>query len=445
MKYERARNGREVALRVIGRVTTEDAWASRVLDAELSRSHLPADERGLATELSYGVLRSMPRLDALLAPRLKRGLAKTDELLVCALRLGLYQIVALDRIPPHAAVSETVSLVRALRSDTLSGVANAVLRGLLRENVALHDARKLALRAPVETLLRASLGDARFESWHSASDVSPPMTVRVREPLAVGRVSKEIAAEVPGATVSRGALSSAAVHLRRVGDARALSAWRLREIVVQDEGSQWIAEATGARPGESVADVCAGHGGKTLALLDAVGESGRVMAFDLYEEKLESLAKEAERLGTRSRLRTVAADLSVGVAGVAERFDRVLVDAPCTGLGTLVRRPEIGLRVQPSDPARLAELQLRILSRASSLVREGGTLVYAVCSPLAAEGIDVVRAFSSENRAFVAAEWPGAITSLVDEDGMVRLGPWSTSEAESPDLYQVFHWVRQAG
>jgi 16S rRNA (cytosine967-C5)-methyltransferase len=168
------------------------------------------------------------------------------------------------------------------------------------------------------------------------------------------------------------------------------------------------------------------------------------VAVDLYEEKLERAERERARLGLDpAKLETRAVDLTVGTGGLDASFDRVLVDAPCTGLGTLHRRPELLLRLGPGDPARLAELQLAILANAAKLVRPGGLLVYAVCSPTAEEGAGVVARFSASHPEFevVTARPRDAIAA--DSDGIVRIGPWS-GETAAPDAYQVVRWTKRS-
>jgi 16S rRNA (cytosine967-C5)-methyltransferase len=196
---------------------------------------------------------------------------------------------------------------------------------------------------------------------------------------------------------------------------------------VQEEGSQLLASLVDAREGDRVADVCAGHGGKTAVLARAVGSKGSVSALDLHRGKLDRIAPELRRLKLDAQLDVRAADLTVGLAGLPPAsFDRVLVDAPCTGLGTIARRPEILLRVKHDDPARLAATQRKILARAAELVRPGGRLVYAVCSPAAEEGAEVIQAFLAATPRASLVRLDGA-----DSDGMIRIGPWRDPAADA--------------
>ncbi|HEX2676634.1 MAG TPA: RsmB/NOP family class I SAM-dependent RNA methyltransferase, partial [Polyangiales bacterium] len=237
------------------------------------------------------------------------------------------------------------------------------------------------------------------------------------------------------------------VSVRRGGASRALPGYAQGHFSVQEEGAQLVALALGAREGERIADVCSGHGGKTTLLASQVGARGHVTAIDLDERKLEHIAPELDRLGiARERVDTQAIDVSVGTGGLGAAFDRVLVDAPCSGLGTIHRRPELLLRLGPKDPARLAELQLRILLRAAELVRPEGLLAYAVCSPTRVEAAEVASRFEAampRARRLLQPATPAFAAehawAAPDADGILRIGPWQVppGAAGAPDGYQL--------
>jgi 16S rRNA (cytosine967-C5)-methyltransferase len=234
------------------------------------------------------------------------------------------------------------------------------------------------------------------------------------------------------------------LYAQRIGDPRKLPGYAEGRFAVQDAGAGLIAALLEAQAGERVLDACAGRGGKTAQLLAAVGAAGQVTAIDVHARKLELLSVEAQRLGfDPALLSTETIDLSRGDGGLAGGFDRVLVDAPCTGLGTLVRRPEIALRLGPKDPARLADLQLRILRTALSLLRPGGILVYAVCSGSAEEGGGVAdRLEAADSRILRLRNSVEGVPLTPDEDGVFRIGPWLGEGADLPDVYQVVRWTR---
>lgn len=407
---------RLVATRVLFRVATDGAFATPTLDAELRRAGLTGSDAALATEIVYGALRVLPALDAALDALLKTP-ETTDPWLRASLRVGAYQLLHLSRVPPHAAVSESVSACRAERGKKLAGVANAVLRRLARQRPAEPAPPSRMIVPPwLEACVRRGLGEARAEAFFGARRLPPPLGLRFASPPDDARLA------ALGGEARRSEVAPRGVAVRGVGDPRALEGYREGAFAVQELGSQVVVARVGARPGERVADLCAGHGTKTLALAEDVGPDGRVVAVDLYEEKLEKLEKERARLGIEaSRVETRAVDLTRGLGGLAPgSFDRVLVDAPCTGIGTIHRRPELALRLAPEDPARLAELQRALLASAAKLVRPGGRLVLATCSAAHEEG-------------------PGLADALEGAPTVEAIGPWL---GEDLDAYHVLVWER---
>jgi len=250
-----------------------------------------------------------------------------------------------------------------------------------------------------------------------------------------------VQAAVPAARVNRSGVAHGALSVRGGGDPRRWPGHAEGHFAVQDEGAQAVGELLCAAPGERIWDACAGRGGKSLQLAQRVGPGGLVVATDLYPEKLSQLSEEAVRLGLAGQVECLAANLEVGIGAVRGPFDRVLVDAPCTGLGTIRRRPEILLRLGPDDPARMAKLQLSILERCLPLVRSGGRLTFATCSPTYEEGAGVVEAFQGLHPQLAVVRDPERLSGHApDADGIVRFGPWSAGEAGPPDVYQAVSW-----
>ena len=372
--------GRRIAARVIARVSFEGAYAAAALDAELSRAtDLDPREKGLATEIAYGVLRTRPALLRRIERYAKR--LPRDEVTLVHLLVAVYQITLLERVPAFAAVNAAVEAVRSERGPKLAGFVNAVLRRLAQSSERLDPVLAVRDSGPAWLIerLTATVGEDEALKLLGAHGVAPA-SVR----LVSGR---ELPAWLEGA--SEGKVSPRARRVTELGDLRVRPGYREGSFVVQEEGAQVVAFLLGARAGERVLDACAGRGQKTSLLSELVGPTGSVWAADLHPKKLDALRLEAERLGLPSpECRSV--DLGVGVADLPDDFDRVLVDAPCTGTGTLARRPEIKERIAPSDPARLADLQTSILERAASRLRPGGRLIYAVCSVLPEEAEGVV-------------------------------------------------------
>jgi 16S rRNA (cytosine967-C5)-methyltransferase len=432
---------RAVATHVLHRVMVDQAFAARVLDTTLAEAELDARDARLATEIVYGTLRTLPLLDAQLDAHLARG--RPDPYTLAALRAAAYQARYLSRIPDFAIVQETVSLVKEKRGQGLGKLANAVLRRLAEERPRPEDMRPPSLAVPswIEQLLVASLGEARTRAYLDEQG-APPLTLRLRAGVDPDAFAERLRAEAPDVSFTRPDVQGAMFSVARVGDPRKLPGYAEGQFAVQDAGAALVGQLLGARPGERVLDACSGRGGKTLQLLEAVGPTGHVTAVDVHERKLDLLREEAERLGLpTAALSTETIDLSVGNGGLEGGFDRVLVDAPCTGLGTLRRRPEITLRLGPKDPIRMAQLQLAILKNALGLVRPGGILVFAVCSPTHAEGRDIARTmegkFPQIRRLLNSVE---TVALSADDDGVFRVGPWPAGGEAFPDIYQVVRW-----
>lgn len=377
-----AASGRAIAGRVILRVDKDRAYAAAALNAELARhAGLDPRERALATELTYGTLRTWGVLRSRLSAFVPRGLDKTDRAVRAHLLIAAYQILLLDRVPAFAAVDAAVDLVRADRGEAPARFANAVLRKLCAGGPHLDRASAILESAPawLRERLERDVGPDEMRALLGAAGDEPAVAVRARpgRELPVWLASAEAGRASPLARLTRGE-----------GDPRR-RAGGSADFVVQEEGAQVVALALGVAPGQRVLDACAGRGQKTSLFAEQLAEGGELFASDLHPAKLAELRAEHHRLGLPEP-KTVAADLSLGTGELPGGFDRVLVDAPCSGSGTLRRRPEITLRLGPLDPARLSELQTKILRNAAALARPGGRVVYAVCSVFREEAEDVL-------------------------------------------------------
>lgn len=382
-------SARTIAAQVLVRVWTEASYASAALDAELRR-HPGLDPRdlGLATELVYGVLRARGYLEARLAELSSKQRGPLDPEARAHLLMGAYTVAFLDRVPPFAAVSEAVSGVAGATDARVAGYANAVLRryaeAVAIKRPALADAVVQGAPGWLRGALRRSLGRAQAEAFLAAGPIPPPLGLCLARPDERAAWVERLRELVPTARIEPGATSPRSVLVRGAGDVRRLPGFE-RDWIPQEEGSQLVALGVGARAGETVLDACAGRGNKAWLLTRQVGPEGAVDAADLHPAKLSMLAERGELAR-----RTFPVDWSIGPGEVPEGYDRALVDAPCSGSGTLRRRPEIAERRTAEDLVELSALQTAITRAAATRVRTGGRLVYAVCSVLREEGADVV-------------------------------------------------------
>ncbi len=449
MVVKGAPTARDLAARVVARVIKEQAFAAAVLEAELERAvQLEPRDRALTTELVYGSLRVLPWLREEIARFATRGIDRLDERVQAHLVVAAYQLF-FTRVPAFAAVSQAVEAVRAERGEKMSGFANAVLRKVATRAAAAGESlRATALVASTPAWLRAALeralGAEGALAMLGTGVEAPGVTLRVERPEERAAWLAKLRSAAPDATFEAGKLSPMAITARGAGRPQSLPGWADGAWTVQEEGSQLAALAVGARAGEQVLDACAGRGNKTGVLARAVagrgegGASGAVDACDTSASKLDRLARELTRLGLRARS-TYAVDWTVGPGDVTGEYDRVLVDAPCTGVGTLRHRPEIALRLEEADVAAKAAAQLAIAGRAADRVRRGGSLVYVVCSVLREEGEDVVEKLLAGRTDLVAAPFDGEVVrGIFGEVSSFRLLP----NVNGTDGYFVARVVR---
>ncbi len=422
-------SARSVAASVLVRVEKDSAFAAAALDTELARAvQLAPRDRALATELAYGTLRVRPWLGERISKHAKRGIAGLDPRARAHLEVGAYQLFFLTRVPPFAAVNEAVDLVRDASGARVAGFANAVLRALAAD-AAQQPARAaeaiVASTAPwLKDALAGALGRGEMEAYLANAAETPPLGIRVEERAERERWIERLREAAPDATFDEGKASPVAILARGAGKPQLLPGYAEGAWSVQEEGSQVVALALGVRPGDVVLDACAGRGNKTALLAGAVGARGAVDAADLHPAKLDALDRELAR--TKRAVRAhYAVDWAMGSGDVPGGYDRVLVDAPCSGVGTLRRRPDLHARREQGDLTSLPALQRAILARVADQMRPGGRLVYAVCSVLREEAEDVIGAFVAARPDFTAAPFdaPGLSAVAGADVSSVRLLP----------------------
>ena len=376
-----------------------------------------------------GVLRWQLQLDAIIEHFAKRKIQTLDPPVLLALRLGVYQLRFLSRVPPSAAVNESVNLVGRARLSSARSFVNAVLRSVAREpdySPAANSSDSVE-RLAVETshpqwLLErwvAAFGIEHAELFARSNNETPPVAMRVVSSLAdEDSVLDELRSA--GAVVSS---SDIAKHAWRVSGATA----KLRELVqrgeiyIQDEASQLVAEVLNAQGGDRVLDLCAAPGGKTTLIADRANDGASVVAMDISPRRLTTVAHAVELHRLKS-IRLMVADADGTLPFHCGSFDRVLLDAPCSGTGTLRHNPEIRWRLTEDDIRRLAEQQTRFLQNASLVVKPGGLLVYSTCSVEPDENEKVVASFLATNNQFRQINIPTK-RSLLLEDGAARTWP----------------------
>ena len=405
---------RRVAFKILQQVEA-GAFSSILLAAEEPQLQ-PAD-RALCHELVLGVLRWQLLLDRMIEHFSERRIESLDLPVRIALRLGLYQLRYLTRIPASAAVNESVNLVRAARLSSARALVNAVLRRAIREPefdpaATISDPlERIAVQTshPLWLIDRwaATFGIVEAEAFAQANNEVPATAFRVVTKKAS---ETEILEKLNAAGASLESSKIVAGAWRVTGATpllRELTA--AGEIYLQDEASQLVAQVVEVKPGDRVLDLCAAPGGKTTMMADRAGDQGMIVAADRSATRLIIVTNTA-RLHELKSITPLVLDGAARLPFAKESFDRVLVDAPCSGTGTLRRNPEIRWRLTPTDIVRLAQQQKQILSRALEAVKPGGSLIYSTCSVEVEENEDVIEEVIGRNERFrlvnTTRTWP---------------------------------------
>lgn len=425
-------SARGVAWLVLERVERDRAFAEIVLHGALEEARLEKRDRALATELAYGALRMRGRLDAALAQGLDRPMRRIESEVRNLLRLGAYQLLCLSGIPDPAVVHEAVTLARKIGRERATGFVNAVLRGLARK----RDAGELVWPDPeadpvgwieswgslprwLAERLVTELGPVEARAFAEACTHAPPRTVRV-----TARGDRAAVAQALGGEPTRFA-PDGVTGLKT--DATRASGFARGEYVVQDEASQLVPLLLGAELNDTVVDCCAAPGTKSVQLAEQVGPRGEVIALEINRTRIAAIHKNAQRLGL-ANLRPLERDVAAGFDLQGRSFyKRVLVDAPCSGLGTLRRNPDARWRVRSDEIPRCAEKALAILSSAGRYVEDGGVLVYSVCTFTPEETTGVVSRFLESRPEFRVDDprpfLPEAARALVTDSNELRTWP----------------------
>jgi 16S rRNA (cytosine967-C5)-methyltransferase len=398
-------NSRSLAYQILLHLNRKAAHPDRLIRAMLDRhSRLEERDRALLTEMVYGVLRWQGRLDWHIDQLSRVSAKKIAPEIRILLRLALYQILMLDRIPPHAAVNETVKLAKASQPPHVVGFVNALLREALRRggdwnwpSEEADPAGRLAVTTSyplwfIQKCLK-ELGAEETSRLCQASNMIAPMTLRVN----TLRTSASEVLQWLRERDMEAELSPYLPHAVRITtlrqDISRLPIFQEGWIQVQDEASQLISHLAAPRPGERILDLCAGFGGKSTHLAILMENVGEVVAVDHSPWKLEELRQNAARQGV-GIVKILAGDVLELKPEAIGYFDRVLLDAPCSGFGALRRKPDIKWTRHLKDPYRFSQLQKSLLAHASGFVKEGGVLVYATCTFFREEDEGVAEDFS---------------------------------------------------
>jgi 16S rRNA (cytosine967-C5)-methyltransferase len=399
---------REGALKVLYQIDVKEAYSSIAIGDEINNGSYSTLEKGLMTELVYGVLENMLLLDYIIEQFSSVRLKKLHPWTLNILRLGVYQLRFLDKVPESAAVNEAVNLAKKYCVKS-SGFVNGVLRSIVREKerICLPDPDKDRIKylsvkySHPEWMVKSFLSFYSYgfvEELLKANNETPQLYVRVNtlkisvedcvKLMKLQGYSAEVSPHIHEAVCLKGNINLGEMELMKKG-----------YIYVQDFSSMLIARILDPKAGDVVVDVCSAPGGKATHMAQLMDNQGIIIARDIYEHKLRLIRRNAENLGV-SIIKTEKFDALEEDRELFEKADRVLVDAPCSGLGIIRKKPEIKYRKKPDDIIALTELQLKILKNAANYVKSGGYLVYSTCTIDPRENEGVIQRFLKERTDF---------------------------------------------
>ena len=398
---------RQLALDCLIQLEAKDTAIAPIIDTAIRRSNLSPADRGLLNELVYGTIRWRGQLDWVLNHFVDDRF-RVDQRTRNLLRLGAYQLLHLDKVPPHAAIYETVELAKPKRKT--ARFINAVLRSVQREAADLQypspesdPARHIAISLSYPLWLAERWIARHGVPWTlgfcRASNQVAPLSIRVNT-LKTSRADLISSLTADGVSVKEGQVDPDGLSLQDSPPLQSLAAYRDGGFYVQDESAMLAGHLLRPQAGERVVDLCAAPGGKTTHIAQLMRNVGEIIALDRSQGKLRRITENCQRLGV-TNVQTRIADAASDALNFIEAADRVLIDAPCSGLGTLRRHPDIRWRKKPEQINALAQLQLRILQNVARYVKPGAVLVYSTCSTEPEENERTIRRFLESHPHFI--------------------------------------------
>jgi len=425
---------RHAAFNVLIKLSGSDLHADDLIDIELSRNLIQGPDRGLFTEMVFGVLRHQGTIDYYLDKLVNQSINHLELPVLLLLRLGLYQILYLDRVPEHAAVNETVALADEV-IPRAKGLINGVLRNFLRSRGTI--AMPVPEKSPIDCLTASySVPNWLAEQWlrqfgfieaaelATASLKIPVLTLRVNT-LKTSRTAILDSFSAGEILAEPCRYSPEGIRLLQNYQITSLNEFSEGVFTIQDESSQLVAHLLEPQPGDELLDICAAPGGKATHLAQLMGGKGNITATDLNPRRVKKIHESAERMGIKN-IKCLVADALSNDYLKGFMFDRILLDAPCSGLGVIRRNPEAKWILQPAELARCASRQRLLLKAASTLLKPGGVMVYATCSTAPEEDEEVVQDFLSRNPEFMIENGCHLFelgSELFDSAGYMRIWP----------------------
>ena len=428
---------REIAMEILIRVEQDQAYSNLLLNQYLHKYKLERLDAGLVTEIVYGTIQRLNTIDYFLGKFVVKGMNKLEPWVRSLLRLSFYQMYYLERIPAHAVVNEAVNLAKKKGHQGISGMVNGILRNVLRQQAELvipndlNPTKRIALlHSHPEWLVSrwiGQYGEETTEQICQANNMAPHSSVRVN-PMKHTVDEMMDLMQKAGLEATRSQMAPQGIVVGQGGNLAHSSWFTQGDVTIQDESSMLVAEMLNPEAGMQILDCCAAPGGKSTHLAEKMRDTGRVIACDIHEHKEKLIRETANRLNLHS-IQTIVSDALLLPNHYAEAsFDAILVDAPCSGLGVIRRKPDLKWSKQERDIEAICQIQLSILEAIDPLLRPGGVLVYSTCTIEFEENQAIVAYFMKthpqyELEALPINEQLSSIRHLEVDKGMLQILP----------------------
>ena len=421
---------REIALKTLYKIDKEEAYSNIALDENIKESKNKLDDRdiGFISEIVYGVTSWKLTLDEMIKKYSKLRLKKISPWILNILRMGIYQIVFLDKVPKSAAVNESVNLAKRYGHKGSSNFVNAILRKIEKkdyesffeiENSIERISKTTSMPVwIIEELLKQN-DEKKVEEICKASNIKPNVTIRVNQ-LKTNKRELENLLNERSITFKEGKFKDFLI-LEKIKNIEQLDLFKQGYFTVQDEGAGLIVQILDPEPNEVILDACSSPGGKTTYMAELMKDKGEIIAWDLHPHRVQLVTANAKRLSIHI-IRTECQDATIYREEYREKFDKILLDVPCLGIGVLKRKPDIKWKRKPEDIEEITQIQQKILEICSKYLKPNGKLVYSTCSIFREENDDIIEKFLKENQNFeyLKIKMP-KITNSVENMGKIQL------------------------
>ncbi len=422
---------RGIAVKILNRIDRTDAYLEKMLDLELKNSELKSNDKALLYEIVHGVIRNLSKIDWVLTGFYKGQFSKCVPNVKNSMRVALYQILFLDKVPDYAAVNEAVEFVKKLQGEKSANVTNAVLRNIIRnKNGIRYPKREEDLLAYLSVFYSHPnwmvkrwlnrFGEKFTEELLISNNQKPLLTLRVNTIVSKSHELQALLSSVD-LTFSESKYLPNFINLHSLSNITSWEYFNKGYFSVQDESTGFSCYLLDPKPNERVLDLFSAPGGKTSLLADLMKNEGEIIAVDKYASRLKILEKNLERLAI-TNVKIVESDALEFED--EEKFDKILLDVPCSGLGTLTKKPDIKWKRDISDIRELSEFQPKLLEKGASLLKPGGELVFSTCTIEPEENYEVIKNFLEKHKEFELVNANNYFDkSLIAENGCVQTYP----------------------